>query len=205
MINRTIILALAVALLWPLAASAADQPTRGMNKAEVRARFGAPEQIKAPVGQPPISRWRYPDFTVYFENEIALHSVREQPKRASAASQPERGELLLDQTPPANRQPSPAPEHQDNQPGDKPATAAPSEPDSESTLPPAELTPRAGLDEEQREQAGNFRFDPVTGRIVITDESAPSPSRPDDESAAPVRDPEQDGQPPLTHPDDHRH
>ena len=56
---------------------AADGPTpdRGMNMRAVEERFGAPENRSAAVGQPPITRWDYPGFSVYFEHDRVLHSV----------------------------------------------------------------------------------------------------------------------------------
>lgn len=39
------------------------------------ARFGAPNIRVPAVGDPPISSWEYPQFTVYFEFDRALHSV----------------------------------------------------------------------------------------------------------------------------------
>lgn len=50
-------------------------PSRGLNQAQVEQQFGAPTDIYSPVGEPPISRWVYPGFTVYFENDLVLHSV----------------------------------------------------------------------------------------------------------------------------------
>lgn len=52
-----------------------ESPTRGDSMAQVEARFGAPEQVVPAVGQPPITRWVYPDFTVYFEGDRVLHAV----------------------------------------------------------------------------------------------------------------------------------
>lgn len=46
-----------------------------MTQAQVRAQFGTPVDTRGPVGQPPISRWVYPDYTVYFENQVVLHNV----------------------------------------------------------------------------------------------------------------------------------
>ena len=51
------------------------RPTRGMSQDTVLAEFGEPLSRAAPVGQPPISKWRYPNFTVYFESSIVIHSV----------------------------------------------------------------------------------------------------------------------------------
>ena len=50
-------------------------PTHTMSKAAVRREFGPPEQVFAPVGDPPITRWDYPDFRVFFEYDLVLHSV----------------------------------------------------------------------------------------------------------------------------------
>ncbi|MGC9456442.1 MAG: hypothetical protein ACP5DC_02865 [Halothiobacillaceae bacterium] len=47
----------------------------GLRPGEVRARFGAPDRRLSPVGEPPISAWIYPDMTVYFEHDLALHAV----------------------------------------------------------------------------------------------------------------------------------
>ncbi len=56
---------------------AADVPTpsRGMTMRSVEERFGAPENRAPTVGQPPITRWDYPGFSVYFEHDRVLHSV----------------------------------------------------------------------------------------------------------------------------------
>lgn len=88
-------LALAAAVCWPLTVQAGSEnpvPERGMSKAEVRARFGEPQGAWPPVGQPPISRWDYDGFSVYFENDTTLHSVREQ-ERARAAGSSRAGEI----------------------------------------------------------------------------------------------------------------
>lgn len=58
----------------------AELPRRGMLMAQVESRFGAPSQKLAPVGggdprTPPITRWVYPDFTVYFENSHVVNAV----------------------------------------------------------------------------------------------------------------------------------
>lgn len=84
-------LALAATVYWPattLAASDQDVPGRGMSKAEVRAQFGEPRQTRAPVGNPPITRWDYDGFSVYFENDTTLHSVREENRAPAAEPSP---------------------------------------------------------------------------------------------------------------------
>jgi hypothetical protein len=50
-------------------------PTRGMSMDLVAGKFGAPATKTPAVGQPPISRWEYPGFIVYFEHEHVIHSV----------------------------------------------------------------------------------------------------------------------------------
>lgn len=57
------------------AGMAADRPSRGMSEQNVEARFGAPAAKVAAVGEPPISRWEYADFVVYFEYDKVIHSV----------------------------------------------------------------------------------------------------------------------------------
>jgi hypothetical protein len=42
----------------------------------VRARLGSPERRVGPVGEPPITRWVYERFTVFFEHDRVLHSVK---------------------------------------------------------------------------------------------------------------------------------
>ncbi len=52
-----------------------DMPSRGSTKQAVRDQLGSPERAVGPVGEPPITRWVYDDFTVYFEHNRVLHSV----------------------------------------------------------------------------------------------------------------------------------
>lgn len=56
-------------------AAAADQPSRGATMTTVEGRYGAPTNRHAAVGNPPITRWDYPGFSVYFENDRVLHTV----------------------------------------------------------------------------------------------------------------------------------
>ncbi len=58
-----------------MASSDMERPTRGMTKGRVESKFGAPESRKAPVGDPPITRWEYKDFVVFFEYDHVIHSV----------------------------------------------------------------------------------------------------------------------------------
>ena len=50
-------------------------PARGMSMDEVAAKFGAPVTKVPAVGKPPIARWEYPGFVVYFENTHVIHTV----------------------------------------------------------------------------------------------------------------------------------
>jgi hypothetical protein len=50
-------------------------PARGMTMDQVATKFGAPVTKVPAVGKPPISRWEYPGFIVYFEHEHVIHSV----------------------------------------------------------------------------------------------------------------------------------
>jgi hypothetical protein len=59
--------------------AAAEMPGRGMTMDRVQARYGTPNQKLAAVGSPPITRWEYPGYVVYFEHQHVIHSV---PKRA---------------------------------------------------------------------------------------------------------------------------
>lgn len=54
-------------------------PGRGMSMAQVEARFGAPDKKIPAVGKPPISRWIYNNYTVYFEYNLVIDSVIHHP------------------------------------------------------------------------------------------------------------------------------
>jgi hypothetical protein len=64
----------------PAPEASSSRPARGMSMERVEAAFGAPTRRVPAVGggnpsQPPISRWEYPGFVVYFENNLVVHSV----------------------------------------------------------------------------------------------------------------------------------
>jgi hypothetical protein len=50
-------------------------PARGMTMEQVSTKFGTPVTKVPAVGKPPISRWEYPGFIVYFEADHVIHSV----------------------------------------------------------------------------------------------------------------------------------
>jgi len=58
-----------------VAPSATQRPKSGLSMATVESSYGAPSQRHAAVGEPPITRWDYPEFSVYFEYQLVIHSV----------------------------------------------------------------------------------------------------------------------------------
>lgn len=50
-------------------------PGRGMSMETVQNRFGEASDKSLAVGEPPITKWSYKDFTVYFESEYVIHAV----------------------------------------------------------------------------------------------------------------------------------
>jgi hypothetical protein len=43
---------------------------------KVKEIFGEPQKQAPAVGDPPITRWIYQDFTVYFEYDRVIHAVK---------------------------------------------------------------------------------------------------------------------------------
>ena len=52
-----------------------DLPENGQTKASTESKYGAPGQRHQAVGDPPITRWDYGTYSVYFEYELVLFSV----------------------------------------------------------------------------------------------------------------------------------
>jgi hypothetical protein len=50
-------------------------PARGDAKIDVLDRFGLADQEHPAVGTPPITRWDYREFSVYFESDRVINSV----------------------------------------------------------------------------------------------------------------------------------
>jgi hypothetical protein len=63
-------------------------PVNGMSKADVRGRFGEPADTRAPVGDPPITRWDYEGWSVYFEYDLVLFTVLQ---KGQVLDQPKKG------------------------------------------------------------------------------------------------------------------
>lgn len=64
----------------PVASQAPDKqsierPKSGLLGSQVVKKFGEPLAVNSPVGEPPISRWEYADFYVYFEYNHVVHTV----------------------------------------------------------------------------------------------------------------------------------
>lgn len=55
--------------------SSVQVPGRGMTMTAVEEKFGSPDTKYDEVGDPPITRWDYPQFSVYFEYQYVIHSV----------------------------------------------------------------------------------------------------------------------------------
>ncbi len=51
------------------------RPARGMSMERVVEQYGEPTERIPAVGIPPISRWVYAGYTVYFEDQFAIASV----------------------------------------------------------------------------------------------------------------------------------
>ena len=83
-------LALALTSLWCAAATAetmlvddqvvvrpstVEVPARGQTMSAVEAKFGTPQTRHATVGTPPITRWDYANFSVFFEHDRLIDAV----------------------------------------------------------------------------------------------------------------------------------
>lgn len=66
----------------------AGLPQLGESKRAVLERFGLADEEHPPVGQPPITRWDYRSFSVYFEYDHVIDSVlHHQPRNPVAKEQ----------------------------------------------------------------------------------------------------------------------
>ena len=63
--------------------SAASTPAAGSTMEQVEKKFGKPGTVAPAVGDPPITRWVYEGFTVYFEHDRVIHSVSNDKKPAA--------------------------------------------------------------------------------------------------------------------------
>ncbi|MEW8689592.1 MAG: hypothetical protein AB2535_00770 [Candidatus Thiodiazotropha endolucinida] len=51
------------------------RPTRSMSMDQVSQRYGQPMTAHPSVGEPPITRWDYSSYSVFFEYDLVLTSV----------------------------------------------------------------------------------------------------------------------------------
>jgi hypothetical protein len=63
-----------------------DVPENGLSTTDVRARYGEPVTVHAAVGDPPITRWDYGQWSVYFEYDLVLFTVVHKDKVEDADS-----------------------------------------------------------------------------------------------------------------------
>ena len=52
-----------------------SMPTNPMTMDKVRGDYGSPQLELPAVGEPPITRWEYDGYTVYFEHQLVITSV----------------------------------------------------------------------------------------------------------------------------------
>lgn len=62
-------------LYVPPPAAPGPMPTNNMTQDKVRDSFGEPRSEQPAVGEPPITRWHYADYVVYFEWDRVIISV----------------------------------------------------------------------------------------------------------------------------------
>lgn len=55
--------------------SGIERPGSGASMSQVEERYGMPMERLPAVGDPPITRWEYDTYTVYFEHDRVIHSV----------------------------------------------------------------------------------------------------------------------------------
>jgi hypothetical protein len=55
--------------------TANSRPKSGTSMAAVESAYGSPAQRRPAIGEPPITRWDYPAFSVYFEYDRVIHAV----------------------------------------------------------------------------------------------------------------------------------
>lgn len=65
-----------------------DLPRNGQTTGEVESRYGSPESRNSPVGDPPITRWVYDRWSVYFEYDRVLYTVIHEGEVIEGMSEP---------------------------------------------------------------------------------------------------------------------
>jgi len=73
--NADVLLMETIEAAPPNSSSGVLRPRSGASMSTVRAQYGEPNKVMDAVGDPPINRWVYPAYTVYFENEHVIDVV----------------------------------------------------------------------------------------------------------------------------------
>ncbi len=73
--NADILLLDAIAESPSNSAAGLSRPRTGQDMNQTRSQFGEPMKEISWIGDPPISRWVYDQFTVYFENNRVITTV----------------------------------------------------------------------------------------------------------------------------------
>jgi len=53
-----------------------SKTVRGLSKQSLQSRWGEPQTKRGAIGDPPISRWEYSDYVVFFEYNHVIHAVQ---------------------------------------------------------------------------------------------------------------------------------
>ena len=167
---------------------AAELPSKGESKSQVQNQWGTAEQTRNAVGSPPISRWIYNDFTVYFEGRHVIHSVAHPTIVATPAA--EQIPVVIEPVPEPIVEPVAEPATHETDSSDEAASAeviesvepiaepietSESEPRANSTTTSAPIvTPSPASSQETSDTVNEqeFQFDPVTGEIILMNEAS---------------------------------
>lgn len=126
-------------------------PGRGMTMTQVEEKFGPPLQKLPEVGDPPIIRWVYSNYTVYFEYQFVINSVL----NAEAGAPPKSSEVEV----PA--EPAPMPESVETGETGEPMQESviegltPVDPAAEAEIIPAPEPPAEATESESGEASSN--------------------------------------------------
>jgi len=66
---------LAASAAFTFAGDPPGMPHRGQSMDQVRSQYGEPVMTLDAVGTPPITRWEYQGYWVYFEHNLVITSV----------------------------------------------------------------------------------------------------------------------------------
>lgn len=175
-------------------ALAIEMPRQGMSMDEVRSTYGNPERDLGAVGKPAITRWVYDGYTVYFEGRRVVHTVRTQSLRgsASAAAAPS-GQPAYEPAPvtpdlSAAYEEAPAPAFTPEPVAPAPYASEPAPAIAAPALAPEPDAAPAPAPSTSTSVGGGFRFDPVTGRLIIDSDTPPA----EEPAAEPATAPESD-------------